>query len=180
MPWVTEFSVEILFVSAIRYRSFTERPARDAKVFVGSALQIFCISVAFPTEIPYCSARLLIDASSDTDCAITAGSTDEPESMLLISFIRRSSSSALFCASGLSTDMRIEFLSSSIYPCLSIEPISAFTATSQSTPLSFISSSIISASELRASAFTTVSFLFTLSSMLGFTSMPITVATEKY
>ena len=70
-------------------------------------------------------------------------------------------------------------LSSSVrYPLRTMEPISAFTAMSRSTSFKSISSRMISASLFNGSAFNTFSFRLTESSMLGFTSIPITDSTR--
>ena len=98
---------------------------------------------------------------------------------------RLASSESCFCSlspravSLVSTLIRMEFAFSFIYPFLSMEPISAFTATSSFVPERSMSASIISPSPLSGFTSSTRSLRLTLISTPGFTSSETVAFTAR-
>ena len=148
--------------------------ARSSALSVVSFSASLRTNIAFPEDMPFFFAKSRANAMSVAVWLKTAALTEFSSSAFpiftVISFFNAVALSSLL----LLTVTRIPLSLSVRYPFLTIDPISALTATLTSEPFRFIPSSTFSPSEFIAFTSLTIFFLFVLISMPGLTSMSIT------
>ena len=172
---ISIISLISMFFSATSFASWRRFIfARSSALSVVSFSASLRTNIAFPEDMPFFFAKSRANAKSVAVWLKTAALTEFSSSALPIFTVILFFNAVALSSLLLLTVTRIPLSLSVRYPFLTIDPISALTATLTSEPFRFIPSSTFSPSEFIAFTSLTIFFLFVLISMPGLTSMSIT------